>query len=50
MPHDNVPAAVFSNPQIGTVGLTEQQALDAGHNITVKVQNYGGHVVVRHWL
>lgn len=41
MPHDNVPAAVFSNPQIGTVGLTEQQALDAGHNITVKVQNYG---------
>lgn len=24
--HDNVPTAVFSHPQIGTVGLSEEQA------------------------
>ncbi|MDO5097991.1 MAG: mycothione reductase [Corynebacterium sp.] len=41
MPHKNVPAGVFTQPQIATVGLTEQQARDAGHNITVKIQNYG---------
>ena len=26
MDHENVPAAVFSQPPVGTVGLTEQQA------------------------
>lgn len=41
MPHDNIPAATFTHPQIATVGLTEEQARRAGHNITVKVQNYG---------
>ena len=41
MPHDHVPSAVFTHPQIATVGLTEQQARDAGHDVTVKVQNYG---------
>lgn len=41
MPHENVPAAVFTHPQIGTVGLTEDEAHAAGYNITVKVQNYG---------
>lgn len=41
MPHKNVPAGVFTQPQIATVGLTEQQAVDAGYNITVKIQNYG---------
>ncbi|WBT07910.1 mycothione reductase [Corynebacterium sp. SCR221107] len=40
LPHDAVPAAVFSNPQIATVGLTEQQAKEAGYDITVKIQNY----------
>lgn len=41
MPHDHVPYAVFTHPQIATVGLTEQQAVDAGHNVTCKLQNYG---------
>ncbi|MCF8607854.1 mycothione reductase [Gordonia sp. HY442] len=36
-----VPAAVFTHPQIATVGLTEEQARDEGLDITVKVQNYG---------
>lgn len=41
MPHKFVPAAVFTHPQIAAVGLTEQAAIDAGHDITVKVQKYG---------
>lgn len=41
MPHQHVPSAVFTNPQIATVGLTEREAREAGHNITVKIQNYG---------
>ena len=28
--YENVPTAVFSQPQIGTVGLTEQQAIEQG--------------------
>ncbi len=28
--HDNIPTAVFSQPQIGTVGLTEDQAKEKG--------------------
>ena len=41
MPHDHVPSAIFTHPQIATVGLTEQEAVDAGFDVTVKVQNYG---------
>lgn len=41
MPHDNVPAAVFTHPTIATVGLTEEQAIAAGYSLTVKIQNYG---------
>lgn len=41
MPHEHVPAAIFTHPQIATVGLTEEQAREKGLNITVKVQNYG---------
>lgn len=41
MPHDHVPSAIFTHPQIATVGLTEEEAREAGHDITVKVQNYG---------
>ncbi|AWB84237.1 mycothione reductase [Corynebacterium liangguodongii] len=40
MPHDNVPFAVFTHPQIATVGLSEQQAIDAGYDVTTKVQRY----------
>ena len=41
MPHKHVPSAVFTNPQIATVGMTERAARAAGHNVTVKIQNYG---------
>ncbi|AZA09026.1 mycothione reductase [Corynebacterium pseudopelargi] len=41
LPHEHVPAAVFTNPQIATVGLTEEQAREEGLDITVKVQRYG---------
>ncbi|MGR6521524.1 mycothione reductase [Rhodococcus erythropolis] len=39
--HRFVPAAVFTDPQIADVGMTEKQARDAGLDITVKVQAYG---------
>lgn len=39
--HEHIPAGVFSHPQVATVGLTEEQARQAGHDVTVKVQRYG---------
>ena len=36
------PHAVFSNPQIGSVGLTEEEAAAAGEPYCVAVQGYGG--------
>jgi len=33
--HADTPAAVFSQPPVGTVGLTEQQARDAGHAVAI---------------
>jgi mycothione reductase len=39
--HRFVPSAVFTDPQLATVGLTETQAREAGYDIVVKVQNYG---------
>ncbi|ABK75070.1 mycothione reductase [Mycolicibacterium smegmatis] len=39
--HRFVPSAVFTDPQVATVGLTEAEARAAGHDIVVKVQNYG---------
>jgi glutathione reductase (NADPH) len=33
--HINVPTAVFTQPEVGTVGLTEAGALAAGHSIDV---------------
>ena len=39
--HRYVPSAVFTDPQLATVGLTEAQARDAGHDVIVKVQSYG---------
>lgn len=38
--HDFVPAAVFTHPQIATVGLTETEARNQGHNVTVALQRY----------
>jgi glutathione reductase (NADPH) len=33
--HANVPAAVFSQPPVGTVGLSESQAREAGHAVRI---------------
>jgi mycothione reductase len=41
LPHSFVPAAVFTSPQIATVGLTEQECLAGGVPHVVKVQEYG---------
>ena len=37
-----VPSAVFSNPQVATVGLTEQEATKQGRAFTVGRREYGG--------
>ncbi|WKG05785.1 mycothione reductase [Mycolicibacterium sp. HK-90] len=39
--HRFVPSAVFTDPQIATVGLTEAQARDEGYDVVTKVQTYG---------
>lgn len=39
--HDHVPYAVFTWPQIASVGLTEAEAREAGYDVTVKTQDYG---------
>ncbi|NNG40217.1 mycothione reductase [Flexivirga sp. ID2601S] len=39
--HEFVPSAVFTHPQVSSVGLTEAQAREAGIDLTVKVQRYG---------
>lgn len=33
--YDHIPTAVFSLPNIGTVGLTEEQAIKAGHKVQI---------------
>ncbi|MDP9806548.1 mycothione reductase [Trueperella bonasi] len=38
--HQVVPAAIFGHPQIGTVGITEQAAADAGIDVVVGIQRY----------
>ena len=39
--HRFVPSAVFSDPQVAMVGLTENQSRAKGFDIDVKVQDYG---------
>ncbi len=39
--HANVPSAVFSNPQVASVGLTEEQALATGRPFVVGRRAYG---------
>lgn len=39
--YHGIPTAVFSLPNIGTVGLTEDQAVLAGHNINVYESRFG---------
>ncbi|WP_408931253.1 mycothione reductase [Corynebacterium sp. YSMAA1_1_D6] len=41
MPHEHVPSAIFTYPQIATVGLTEDQAKKQGYDVAVKVQRFG---------
>ncbi|MGM0697971.1 MAG: mycothione reductase [Actinomycetota bacterium] len=38
--HHAVPGAVFSSPQVAYVGMTEAEAIDAGHDVTIKVQKF----------
>jgi mycothione reductase len=38
--HRYVPSAVFTDPQIASVGLTENQARARGYHVKVKVQDY----------
>ena len=41
LPHDHVPAGIFSHPQVATVGLTEQQCVEEGIAHVSYVQAYG---------
>ena len=38
--HHAVPGAVFTSPQVAYVGMTEDEARSAGHDVTIKVQKY----------
>lgn len=38
--HDAIPHAVFSSPQVASVGLTEEQAREQGLDVSVGVQDY----------
>lgn len=40
--HSAIPAAVFSHPQVATVGMTEQNALDAGIDHVIGRRDYAG--------
>jgi dihydrolipoamide dehydrogenase len=37
-----VPHAVFVDPEVAAVGLTEQQARDAGHDVAIGIQQFRG--------
>jgi mycothione reductase len=39
--HRYVPSAVFTDPQLAAVGLTENQAIARGFDISVAIQDYG---------
>ncbi|HEY2450599.1 MAG TPA: mycothione reductase [Mycobacterium sp.] len=39
--HRYVPSAVFTDPQLATVGLTENQAIAKGFDISVAIHDYG---------
>jgi mycothione reductase len=40
--HRYVPSAVFTDPQIASVGLTENRALATGFDVSCTIQDYGG--------
>jgi len=33
--YNNIPSAIFTNPEIGSVGMTEKQAADSGYNLKI---------------
>ncbi|KAL2060057.1 hypothetical protein VTL71DRAFT_9879 [Oculimacula yallundae] len=39
LPYENIPTVVFSHPEIGTIGLTEPQAIDKYGAVNVKTYN-----------
>ena len=39
--YDDIPRATFCTPNVGSFGLTEQQARDAGHDVVVGKVQYG---------
>lgn len=39
--HKAIPHAVFGSPQVASVGLTEAEAVAAGYDVAVAVQEYG---------
>jgi dihydrolipoamide dehydrogenase len=39
--YDDIPRATFCTPNVGSFGLTEQQARDAGHDVVVGKLQYG---------
>ncbi|HEX5255290.1 MAG TPA: mycothione reductase [Mycobacterium sp.] len=39
--HRYVPSAVFTDPQVASVGLTENEAIAKGFKVSVKIQDYG---------
>src|SRR3712207_7453793 len=39
--HDALPISTFCSPNVGSFGLTEQQARDAGHDVVVGKLQYG---------
>lgn len=41
LPHTLIPSAIFTHPQIATVGLTEKQARQAGHDVVTATQEFG---------
>lgn len=38
--YDNIPTCVFSQPNLGTVGLTEEQAIEKGYDIDVYASKF----------
>ena len=40
MDYDCIPTAVFSQPPIGAVGLTEEEAISIGHQVVVYESNF----------
>lgn len=38
--YQNIPTAVFTTPEVGTVGMSEEDAIEAGHDVTVFTSDF----------